>query len=1156
MSKFDFVHLHNHTEYSLLDGMISLDTKSKKGYTIFDYAKKMGMNSVAITDHGNMYGAIEFYKKCIESGIKPIIGSEFYLAPGSRFDKNPQRANNHLVLLAKSEEGYKNLIKLSSYSFTEGFYYNPRIDRELLTKYSKDLVCLSACLAGEIPRLIIDDRIEDAEKAALFYQEVFGKDSFFLEMQIHGIKEEKIVAKALYNMSKKLHIPLVATNDCHYLNRDDAEAQDILLCIGTKNKLTDQKRLKFQGSEFYFKSEEEMYQIFKDIPKALSNTQRIAEMCNVDIKLPGPILPDFEVPQDTTKEKYLEKIAYSGLEKRYNNITHDLKERLNMEIDVINRMGFAGYFLIVWDFIKYAKSNNIWVGPGRGSGAGSIVAYSLGITDIDPLSYDLIFERFLNEKRISMPDFDIDFCQERRQEVMDYVVRKYSKEKVSQIVTFSKMKAKAVIRDVGRVLEIPLSRVDQIAKFIPTGDDLKKEIMETAELKEIFENGSAIEKKLLDVSIKLEKLSRHTSVHAAGVVIGKSEITDFVPLQIVKDKENKNLDIITTQYPGTLLEECGLVKMDFLGLITLTLMRNCIEILEKEGINVDISRIPLDDALVFDLFARGDTDAVFQFESPGMKKYLIKLRPNCLEDLIAMNALYRPGPMNFIDTYIKRKHLEEKVVYDHELLEPVLKETYGIMIYQEQVMKISQVLAGYDLGSADILRRAMGKKKQEEMDKQLAIFIEGAKNNGVDENVARTVFEKMKEFANYGFNKSHAAAYAYVAYQTGYLKAHYPVEFMASVLSSEMGKPDKLLIYISSLGDLNITLLPPDVNYSMISFSVENNKIRYALNGIKGVGEAASLSIVSSREKNGKYSDFNNFLQSIDLRVVNKGVLEILIKCGALDSLGRSRKWMYENLDWSIKDAQNFQNDKKIGQNSLFGDDIKSDTGTNVRDEEWDSNEKLMFEKEIIGFYITGHPLEPYRKLIKQITNHSSKTLKKIVFENDSKRYMNQVKVTMAGIIQKVTINQNDQNRQWARILIEDFFGGIEANIFTEKFNELRDKIEINKIILLRGVYRMQQNGNTSLVIDSVDELKRVQQTEISEFHIYLKDDVIIDDELQSFRENLLNLNGSLSLYFHIKNENSMETILYSNDYKVPNDKEICTMFEKKYSFIDKISIV
>ena len=882
MSKYNFVHLHNHTEYSLLDGMISPDKLAMK-------AKEFGMDSVAITDHGNMYGVIEFYEKCKEVGIKPIIGSEFYISPAGRFERSG-RKSNHLILLAKSEKGYKNLINLSSASFIEGFYYNPRIDRDLLEKYSEDLVCLSACLAGEIPRLILEGKTDEAEKTALYYKELFGNDSFFLEIQIHGIKEEKIVAKNLFAMSKKLQIPLVATNDCHYLRKDDAEAQDVLLCIGTKKHISDSQRMRFHGEEFYFKSEEEMSSIFGELPKSLTNTQYIAEMCNININLPGPILPEFEVPPEHTKESYLKSIAHEGMEERYEIISPELENRFEMEIDVINRMGFAGYFLIVWDFIKYAKEHDIWVGPGRGSGAGSIIAYSLGITNIDPIKYDLIFERFLNEKRVSMPDFDIDFCQERRQEVIDYVIEKYTKEKVSQIVTFSKMKAKAVIRDVGRVLEIPLDRVNQIVGMLPDfekGDNITTVSDKIPELKQIKNFGSNEEMKLIEVSARLENMTRHTSVHAAGVVIGQKEITEYVPLQIVKD--DKGGDIITTQFPGTQLEKCGLVKMDFLGLITLTLMRNCLELIEKRGIKIEIDNIPFDDPKVYDLFARGETDAIFQFESPGMKKYLMKLKPTQLTDLIAMNALYRPGPMNFIETYIQRKNGIEEVVYDHPLMEPILKETYGIMIYQEQVMKIAQVLAGYDLGSADILRRAMGKKKAEEMKKHAKIFVygnaldveeaqkkgdnlpavvKGAINNGLDKEVAEKIFNKMLDFANYGFNKSHSAAYAYLAYQTAYLKTYYPVEFMASVLTSEIGRPDKLLLYIEGLKDLGITMLPPDVNFSDDIFSVEDDKIRYALNGIKGVGETASKNITEACTVEGGFKSLSHFLQSIDLRVL------------------------------------------------------------------------------------------------------------------------------------------------------------------------------------------------------------------------------------------------------------------------------------------------
>jgi DNA polymerase III subunit alpha len=1173
MSKYNFVHLHNHTEYSLLDGMIPVDKLASA-------AKQNGMNSVAITDHGNMYGVIDFYEKCKEEGIKPIIGSEFYVSPTTRFDRSG-RNSQHLILLAKSETGYKNLINLSSASFIEGFYYNPRIDKELLEKYSKDLVCLSACIGGEIPRLILEGKIQEAEKSAMFYQEIFGKDSFFLELQIHGIKEEKVVAKNLFSMSKKLQIPLVATNDCHYLRKDDAEAQDVLLCIGTKKHISDSQRMRFHGEEFYFKTEEEMSVIFGELPKSLSNTQFIAEMCNIDIKLPGPILPEFEVPADHTKESYLKKIAHEGMTKRYDNIPQELEKRFEMEIDVINRMGFAGYFLIVWDFIKYANEKNIWVGPGRGSGAGSIVAYSLGITNIDPIKYDLIFERFLNEKRVSMPDFDIDFCQERRQEVIDYVIEKYSKEKVSQIVTFSKMKAKAVIRDVGRVLEIPLDRVNQIVGMLPEfekGDNLKTVSEKIPELKQIKNFGTNEEKKLLEVSARLENMTRHTSVHAAGVVIGQKEITEYVPLQIVKDE--KAGDIITTQFPGTQLEKCGLVKMDFLGLITLTLMRNCLELIENKGIKIDINNISFEDPKVYDLFSRGDTDAIFQFESPGMKKYLMKLKPTCLSDLIAMNALYRPGPMNFIDTYIQRKNGIEKVVYDHQLMEPILKETFGIMIYQEQVMKIAQVLAGYDLGSADILRRAMGKKKAEEMKKHSKIFVygnqkevqealekgekpptevKGAISNGIEKDVAENIFNKMQDFANYGFNKSHAAAYAYLAYQTAFLKTYHPVEFMASVLSSEIGRPDKLLLYIEGLKDLGIVMLPPDINFSDVIFSVEDDKIRYALNGIKGVGESASKSITTARKNEGGFKSFIHFLQSVDLRLVNHGVLEILIKCGALDSLGHKRKWMSDHLTDSIIEAQGRQSDKKIGQSGLFENflekDVDNKTKPGVDVEEWNEKEKLFMEKEILGFFISGHPLKKFALYLRQNCNHSSKTLKQIVCKAEN-GYMHRIPVAMAGIVDSVKIFKSDENTSWAIMTVEDLEGKFEVFVYKSQYEEYSSHLVNKKNIFLKGYCKMGQNEKKVVVADSIFDLEEKQNKSISEYHVFLKELEIDDELLANFRNDLDTLHGDLSIFFHIKTDEENETVVKAMNTKAPKDESIQKVFIEKYNFIEKIKIV
>ena len=1146
MSKYNFVHLHNHTEYSLLDGMMSVNG-------IVGKAKELGMNAVAITDHGNLYGAIEFYQACVQNDIKPIIGSEFYMTPFSRFEKSGPRY--HLTLLAKSEKGYKNLMKLSSRSFIEGFYYKPRIDRELLEEYAEGIICLSGCLQGQIPSLIVEDKLKEAEDAAVYFKELFGKDSFFLEIQIHGIKEERIAAKEIYSLSKRLQIPLVATNDAHYLNKDDAEAHDVLLCIGTKNFLSDPARMRFHGENFYFKSEEEMEVIFKDIPKALSNTQFIAEMCTLDINLPGPQLPDFDIPESFTKESYLKKVSEDGLKKRYKEITSEIRDRLDYEIEVIGRMGFPGYFLIVWDFIQFAKKNNIWVGPGRGSGAGSIVAYALEITNIDPIKYGLLFERFLNEQRVSMPDFDIDFCKERRQEVIEYVTNKYSKEKVSQIVTFSKMKAKAVIRDVGRVLEIPLKRVDEIAKMIEIGENLKKEINEDFRLKEIYEQGTTEEKRLLDISIRLEGLSRHTSMHAAGVVIGQKPITEFVPLQLVRDE--KNGDFITTQFPGPQLEACGLVKMDFLGLITLTLMRNCLELLSKKNIILDLDQIPFDDQKVYALFARGETEAIFQFESAGMRKFLKKLRPTCLEDLIAMNALYRPGPMNFIDSYILRKHGEEKVEYDHPLIEEILKETYGIMIYQEQVMKIAQVLAGYDLGSADILRRAMGKKKLKEMIKHEKIFTDGAVKNGIDKTLAEGIFKKMSDFANYGFNKSHATAYAYLAYQCAYLKTYYPAEFMASVLTSEINKPDKLLEYIQSIREMSLEILPPDVNCSEIVFTVEDGKIRYALSGIKGVGESASQSIVKARENEGGFKDVNHFLQSIDLRVVNRAVIEILIQSGACDSFGQKRKWMYEHLDEFINEAQIIQSDKKIGQVQLFDLVEESNTGgikQGIEVEEWSTNELLFMEKDILGFYISGHPLKPYYNYMRFNCSQSSKSLRKIKMDTTN-MYSAKVPVVMAGIVDNVKVFRGERGNDWAIVTVDDFFGSFSMNVYSNEYNTYMSLLIPKKMIMIKGNCTLNKKSEKIIVAAVIEELSEKNALNQSEFHIYLKEKEMNKDELQLLKNDFINNNGVLSVFFHVM-DNGKEIVLRSNNVKAPKEKELYDSITAKYQFIEKIKVV
>lgn len=1183
MSKYNFVHLHNHSEYSLLDGMIRTNQLASK-------AHDLGMNAVALTDHGNMYGAIEFYTNCTSDekiNVKPIIGNEVYVAEDGILSRNSDEKRKHLVLLAKNKTGYDNLLKITSASFTEGFYYKPRVDHNLIEKYSDGIIALSGCIAGEIPQLILADKMQEADRRAKYYKELFGKDSFFLELQYHGLEEDKKLIKELYAMSKRLEIPLVATNDAHYLEKADSDIHDTLLCIGTKKKISDQKRMRFPNSEFYFKSEEEMIKLFDEIPSSLINTQNIAQMCELEIKLPGPILPEFDVPDGYDKSSYLYKLTEDGLKKKYNEITPQIRERMEMELNVINNMGFPGYFLIVWDFIKYAKDHGIWVGPGRGSGAGSIVAFGLGITNIEPLKYDLLFERFLNIERVSMPDFDIDFCKERREEVITYVNNKYSKEKVSQIITFGAMKTKSVIRDVGRVLDIPHQRVDEIVKNLPkkidtslsniiaiakensnpTGnlpDKLFKLLNDApAEDKEkldsllnLYENGVEEEKKMLKFSLKLEGLTRQTGVHACGVVIGKEKITDYVPLQIVKDPEKGNL--ITTQFPGPQLEKCGLVKMDFLGLITLTLMRKCTEILEKKNIKIDLDKIDTQDSKVFDLFSRGDTLGVFQFESEGMQMHLKNLKPTKITDIIAMNALYRPGPMKFIESFIARKHGKEQIQYDHPLMEDVLKETYGIMVYQEQVMKIAQVLAGYSLGEADVLRRAMGKKKAKEMEAQKEIFIKGAREkNNIDKERAVLIFTKMEDFANYGFNKSHAAAYSYIAYQTAYLKAHYPTEYLTALLSSVIGNPDDIQKYLEHCFDKEIKVLPPNVNKSNLEFEVEDNNIRYALTSVKGCGENASKSIIEARKENNGFKSFEHFIKSIDLRVVNKTVLETLIKCGGLDDFGHTRKWMVDELPRTIKEAQEYQNDLRVGQNSLFGEieetsEVAPEQIDKSKEDEYDKMTKLNFEKDILGFFASDNPLSEYQAYINNNNCIFLKDIKKIHIEGYRTR-----QISFAAIIDNITIKTNEHGGNWAIIEFIDNTGKIEARMYKEKFSQYGAALIKGKFVLIHAICKRGNKDTIQIIIESMENLESAQYQDISEFHIYLKDNEIPKPGFESLRNDLNEVSGtSLKIIFHMKDTNGYEKKFLVSGLKAPKDETYSEVFTSKYDFIEKVKLI
>jgi DNA polymerase-3 subunit alpha len=1028
----DFIHLHNHTDYSLLDGAASIKKMVSK-------AKDLGMKHLAITDHGNMFGALHFYRECKANDINPIVGCEFYVAPGNRSIKSgndKKSKSNHLILLAKNYDGYKNLMVLASKAYTEGFYYKPRIDDELLKQYSSNLICTSSCLAGYIPRKLLENQFDDAKKKAELYQEIFGKDNFYLELQDHGIPEQKIVNEKIIVLSKETGIPLVATNDMHYLSREDANAQDILICIGTNRKKHEDKRMKFPSSDFYMKTKEEMYEIFKETPEALKNTVKIAESCSLEINLPGPLLPDYEIPEKyDSPDDYLRALAQEGLVKRYPEITDEMKIRAKYELDIIIEMGFTGYFLIVWDFIHYARENDIPVGPGRGSGAGSIVAFALMITDIDPLKYGLIFERFLNPERVSMPDFDIDFCFERRQEVIDYVTKKYGKDRVGQIITFGTLKAKAVIRDVARVLDFPYAESDQISKLIPSDPKmtLQKAIDLEPKLKEIENRGDKF-KELVDTGKRLEGLSRHASTHAAGVVIGKSILTDYVPLY--KDAKTGS---ISTQYTMDLLEDCGLVKMDFLGLKTLTLIKNTETLIKRNKTDFSTENIPEEDNLTFKLLGKGKSVCVFQFESSGMQGILKQAKPDSIEDLIALNALYRPGPMQYIPQFIDSKSGKQAIIYPDPSLIETLKPTYGVIVYQEQVMKVAQIIGGFSLGKADILRRAMGKKKVKEMDKMKIEFIEGAVQKGYTKKKAEDIFEMLVPFAGYGFNKSHAAAYSVIAYKTAFLKANYPAEFMAANLTNEINTPDKLTLYINETKSMGLNILPPNINLSYKNFAVANGDIIYGLVGVKNVGAAAVEEIITAREENGKYISFIDFLEKVDLKSINRKVLESLINCGAFDSFEENRATLMSNLEKVLEFVTKIKEQSMFGQTSLFDskDDSALPSFVMEKIEELPVLELLNNEKELLGYYFSGHPMDKYKQIWQKSVTLSLKHTDKSIPDR---------KYTLMGTITSSRVITTKRGQQMAFLQIEDFEGSIELILFPKIWEEKSIYLSVDSI--------------------------------------------------------------------------------------------------------------
>ena len=1047
-----FVHLHNHTEYSLLDGAARVKN-------LIARAVELEMPAVAITDHGVMYGVINFYQAAKKAGIKPIIGCEVYVAQRSRFDKEGRKDDSayHLILLAENQTGYKNLCCLVSYGFIEGFYYKPRVDLELLKQYSEGIIALSACIAGQLPQLIIDDRIEEAKKLAREYQEVFGKDNYFLELQNHGLPEELKVNPVLAEIGKEYGIPLVCTNDLHYVEKADATMHDILLCIQTGKLRDEEHRMRFPNNEFYLKTEEEMAALFPEYPEALENTLKIAERCNVEFTFGELYLPYYEVPEGYDLHSYLTELCEEGFCKKYPDATEETQKRLCYELGIIEQTGFSGYFLIVWDMINYARENNIYVGPGRGSAAGSMVAYVLGITNIDPMRYNLLFERFLNPERVSPPDIDTDFCYERRGEVIEYLVRRYGSDKVGQIITFGTMLAKGAIRDVGRVLNIPYNQVDAISKLVPHELGIQlKDALKTPEMSQAYNDNPEI-KELLDIALKIEGMPRHFSTHAAGVVIAREELTSYVPVQ--KTSEG----FVTTQYEKEQVEQCGLLKMDLLGLRTLTVIGDAVENIKKNyGVDIDINAIPLDDQKSYKLLCDGDTICVFQLESDGMRNILKSLRPELFEDIIALNALYRPGPLGsgMVEQFISCKHGKHAITYMHPLLEPILKETYGIIVYQEQVMRIASALAGFTLGQADMLRRAMGKKKPEVIARERDHFVEGCINNNIDKKVAGEIFDLMEYFAGYGFNKSHAAAYALVIYQTAWLKANYPEEFMASILTSVMDTMDKVPEYIAECNSMGIAVLPPDINESSEKFSVFEGKIRFSLAAVKNVGKEAVKRIAEEREQNGPFVSLADFCSRIPL---NKKMLESLIKCGAFDSFDQHRAKLLNGMDKLLELGRRFNKDKESDQLSLFDfgmdQSVYNSSALELEDiPEFTKAEILAMEKEIIGLYISGHPLDIYGDAFKNKASHNVTALQNLE---------NETKVKVGGLITSIKqiITRNGKNM--ATFTLEDKTGTVKCIVFPQSYDACREELLPERVMIVEGKLKINE-GMPEILIESL----------------------------------------------------------------------------------------
>lgn len=1093
-----FAHLHVHTEYSLLDG-------SNKIKEYVSRVKELGMNSAAITDHGVMYGVIDFYREARKQGIKPILGCEVYVAPNSRFDRETaggESRYHHLVLLAENNTGYANLMKIVSRGFTEGYYYKPRVDKDLLRQYHEGIIALSACLAGEVQRYLSRGLTEEAKKVALEYQDIFGKGNFFLEMQDHGIPEQQLVNQRQIQLSKETGIELVVTNDIHYTYAEDAKPHDILLCIQTGKKLDDENRMRYEGGQYYVKSPQEMEALFPYAKQALENTQKIADRCEVEIEFGVTKLPKYDVPDGMTSWEYLNKLCWEGLEKHYGAPSRELKERLRYELDTIRSMGYVDYFLIVWDFIKYAKDHGIAVGPGRGSAAGSIVSYCLEITNIDPIRYQLLFERFLNPERVTMPDIDVDFCFERRQEVIDYVVRKYGKDRVVQIVTFGTLAARGVIRDVGRVMDLPYAFVDSIAKMIPQelNITIDKALQMNSELRKTYENDPQV-KLLIDMCKRLEGLPRHSSMHAAGVVIGQREIDDFVPLSRASDGS------ITTQFTMTTLEELGLLKMDFLGLRTLTVIQNAVQLAKSKNPELDMDQIDYNDKQVLSYIGTGKTDGIFQLESGGMKGFMKELKPNSLEDIIAGISLYRPGPMDFIPQYIRGKNDAGSITYDCPQLEPILAPTYGCIVYQEQVMQIVRDLAGYTLGRSDLLRRAMSKKKGDVMQKERQIFVYGDEENGVpgcikngiDEKTANKIYDEMIDFAKYAFNKSHAAAYAVVSYQTAYLKYYYPVEYMAALMTSVIENPSKVAEYIYACRQMNIQILSPDINRGIGNFSVDGNNIRYGLTAIKSIGRPVIASIIEDRDEFGPFKNLEDFISRMSVKDgLNKRAIEHLIKSGALDCLGGTRK-QFMSIYVQIVDHVNQEKKYAMtGQMTLFdmvGEEEKEQFEIKLPDVgEYSKENLLAFEKEVLGVYLSGHPLQEYEdKWRKSI---SATTLD---FQPDEETGQAKVhdgtREIVGGMITAKTIKHTKTNQMMAFLSLEDLVGTVEVIVFPRDYEKNREYLEIDKKIFVKGRVSEEEERPSKLICETIipfEQTKKELWVQFSDKEDFLRNEHIL----------------------------------------------------------------